>query len=335
MNIFLILLFIITFNFILYINFDRLRVFYNVYDNPDFHRKIHKKKISLLGGFLIFINIIFYYLLLLIFNEKIILFNFKNNFSFILGCTFFFIFGFFDDKKNLNSFLKFFLQFFLMLILISIDNDLVVNKIFISFLNQEFFLENYNYFFTIICFLLFFNAFNMFDGINLQAATYSLFIFLIFFFKINDFLILFVVGGLIIFIVKNYQNKSFLGNSGSSLISFIICYYFFLHNNSKLNFSSEHIFLIMLIPGLELFRLSLIRLSKGRHPFSADNEHIHHIILYKLGYKKTFLIIQFLIILPVAIDFFTRGKITLFLIIISTSLYFLVISYFNKIKKIN
>ena len=35
----------------------------------------------------------------------------------------------------------------------------------------------------------------------------------------------------------------------------------------------------MCIPGLDMFRLFLFRITNGQNPFNADNNHIHHILL--------------------------------------------------------
>ena len=52
----------ILFNLIIFFNIDSIIKRYGVYDYPDKHRKIHKKKISLAGGLIIFLNIYFIFL---------------------------------------------------------------------------------------------------------------------------------------------------------------------------------------------------------------------------------------------------------------------------------
>ncbi len=54
----------------------------------------------------------------------------------------------------------------------------------------------------------------------------------------------------------------------------------------------------MCIPGYELLRLAIERIMKKKHPFIGDNNHIHHLLLKNLGFKKTYFIIQFLLIIP-------------------------------------
>ena len=56
----------------------------------------------------------------------------------------------------------------------------------------------------------------MFDGINLQSSSYSIFIFLcILFFYTNTLLIKILLISLVSFSYLNYKSKAFLGDSGS------------------------------------------------------------------------------------------------------------------------
>ena len=49
-----------------------------------------------------------------------------------------------------------------------------IRNISLSALDQNFSIGIFSYFWTVVCFLLFINALNMFDGINLQVTIYSL-----------------------------------------------------------------------------------------------------------------------------------------------------------------
>ena len=66
----------------------------------------------------------------------------------------------------------------------------------------------FSYFFTILCFLLFINALNMFDGINLQVGCYSLIVCIILISNgIFSDLNLILIFSLLIFLFYNYKNK--------------------------------------------------------------------------------------------------------------------------------
>ena len=78
----------------------------------------------------------------------------------------------------------------------------------------------------------------------------------------------------------------FMGDSGTMLLAFIISYLFIKSHNSYGKFYADEIFLIMMIPGIELVRLAVSRLLNKKHPFSPDRNHIHHIMLNKFNFTK-------------------------------------------------
>jgi UDP-GlcNAc:undecaprenyl-phosphate GlcNAc-1-phosphate transferase len=322
MNLHLSFIFLFIFNFLFLFSYKKISNIYNVFDIPDRKRKIHKEKIPLLGGLIIFLNIILFYL-----NE-----NFKESYSiiFVLGCFSFFILGLIDDKKNLNANVKLLLQSLFLFLYFFYNQDLIISNFYISSLKKDLLLNSFSIIFSIFCFLLFINSINMFDGINLQVGFYSLFVFVLLFFKIDNQFIIPIIVALIIFLILNFNNNSFLGNSGSYLLGFVISYFFSISSNI---FSAEQIFLVMLIPGLDMLRVAVFRITNKKHPFSPDKNHIHYLMLSKFKFYQTFIIIQSLIILPVILDDFFKNKFTLFFIITSIVVYSSTI-YFLTRKKI-
>jgi len=183
---------------------------------------------------------------------------------------------------------------------------LVINQINFSFIGYSVTL-NYLFavFWTMLCFLLFINAVNMFDGINYQVGIYS--IYLCSFFLINNYYTLFfsiILISLITFIILNHKYKSFLGDSGSYVLAFIFGYFFIRMYNQTENLKVDHVVLFMIIPGLDLIRLFVVRISKSLNPFSPDRNHLHHIISKKFDLINTNLIIQSLIIIPSILGFY-------------------------------
>ena len=53
-----------------------------------------------------------------------------------------------------------------------------------------------------------------------------------------------------------------------------------------------------MIPGLDMIRLFITRIFKKKNPFSPDNNHLHHLLLYKYGNLKTLIIYDLLIFIP-------------------------------------
>ena len=332
-NIYLISI-IILFNLPILIFFNSLILKFNIYDRNDNKRKIHTHPTSLFGGTIIIYNFIIAIIINFFLEQPFINKDFLNSnrefFSFVFGGIVFYLLELFDDKYVLNSNKKFFLSFILIYLILSLDETLIINEIkLLNFSSIE--LYAFSKPFSILCFLLFLNALNMFDGINLQAALYTSLIFVVFLLKnLNYNFNLIILFSLILFLYLNFNNKCFLGDSGSNILFFIISYTIIKNYNLDRSFQIEEIYILMFLPGLDMFRLFLFRLIKGKNPFRADNDHIHHILLKLIKQKtKTALFIFFLNLIIIITYYFVSYKLTYCIAI--TVLYFLFI-YFIYFK---
>ena len=184
---------------------------------------------------------------------------------------------------------------------------------------------------TILCYLLFINAFNMFDGINLQCGIYSLsIIYFYFYFKLFQIFLVFLLIPLITFIILNFKNKCFLGDNGSMFLSFIFSVLMIKSYNTQTSIIyADQIFFSHDDPGIRIIEISYFRIYKKKHPFKADRNHIHHHLLNSLFWKTT-LLIQSIIIVPVIFNIIF-GK-TLLIIIINLIIYFFLIKKFSSKK---
>ena len=281
----------------------RLTNLLNLYDIPDFKRKIHYKKVSLAGGLLIYF--FFYFFLFFDFFyfrqiDTFLLFaNTKELSIFGIFSSLFFLVGIYDDKYNLTAVKKLFLYSLIISIFLALNENFLIKNISLSFLEKNIHLGKFSYFFTIFAIIIFINSLNMFDGINLQLGLYIVFFLIFLFFKFNYniiFLLLIII--LLFFLLLNNKSKIFLGENGVNFIGFILSYFsIFSFNNQLVNYADE-IFLIMCIPGFDLVRLLITRLIFRKNPFSADKNHIHHILLKKYNEKITILIVMFLVVFP-------------------------------------
>lgn len=306
----------------------------NVYDKPDKIRKLHRNLVPLTGGLYLILNILFIVLVDFILNEKIFFFKelFYYNriyFSLISGIILFFLLGLFDDKKSINANLKLVIQFLIIFIILLLDPNLKIEFLKLSFGDKVYYLNEFSLFFTILCFLLFINAFNMFDGINGQSGLYFFICLLVFYLASHKIIFLFLIIYLIFFLYINIKNKIFLGNSGSYLVSFLTSFYFIKFYNIGLILFADFIFLVMLIPGLDMLRVFFLRISKGINPFFPDRRHLHHILLKKFNQNVVVLLIFLLILIPVIINYYFLN--TLIIITMTTLIYFFLI--FISIKK--
>ena len=320
-------LFLFLINVIIFFFLDSVAKNLNCYDTPSKSRRIHKEKVAKIGGFLILANIIIFYII----SFKSV-FLFKDNLSFIIGAILFFLLGYIDDKIDINANLKLLFQTTFLLFLIFFNNELIISSFYISIFNKKILLGQFSIFFTILCYLLFINAFNMLDGINLSAGTYAL-ILLIFLYSYQNNVIFIVIGiSLLFFLIKNYQNKLFLGNNGSYLLGFILSFYF-IHSNKIKIISVEEIFLAMIIPGLDMLRLYVQRIYNKKNPFKADLNHLHHLLLRNNSYNKTIFYLFSIFSLPIFINFFINEIERFCLILFIVLFYFYFIFQLSKQKK--
>ena len=164
----------------------------------------------------------------------------------------------------------------------------------------------------------------MFDGINLQSSFYSIIIFLsILLFYNNSLIAKIILISIFAYSYLNMRNKSFLGDSGSLLVAFIIGYFFIkLYNREIINYTDE-VVIYMLVPGIDLVRLFFKRLFLKRNPLSSDRFHLHHLLLSKYSFEKTILILTVLILIPIIMNYFDLNR--LFIILILISIYFVIL----------
>ena len=281
LNFYLIFLLLILFNLALLKKFDFLIKFINVYDSPDLLRKRHKKSTPVVGGFVIYINLLFILLIDFFFTQFILLdlFNVFEFLSFLFIFSFFFILGFYDDKYLLSASIKLFISTILLFVLLNFNSELVLDNLFFTSFKFSIFLSEYSLIVTIVSILLFQNSINMFDGSNLQFSNFSFIciLFLLIKSNFNAFFLLLAIP----FIFYWYLNKnkySFLGDGGALSLSFFFSIFFIKFYNTNVVTNSEDILVLMLVPGIDMFRLFMFRILNNKNPFTADENHIHHIL---------------------------------------------------------
>ena len=309
----------------------------NIFDEPGAARKLHQKRTPLIGGSYFFVCFIINFLVCYTFiNDDL---NFLNSNSEIFSLFFSFILiffiGLYDDKYNLSANNKLTLIFTILIIVILINQNFTIQSLRIGILDKEYILnKNLSVLFTSFCILLFINAFNMIDGVNGNSILYSITIFLFFLLKdINFILISMTLINLTFLIFMNLKNKLFLGDSGSLSIPLIISFFFINSYNQNYIQNVETIFIIMLIPGIELLRLAIFRLIKGRHPFKADRSHLHHYLLKKFSKSKIFIITNVIYTIPFLSSLILKND--LYTILLSIISYFFLINYLSNLKVAN
>jgi len=332
----ILILFIVSLflNLLFLLKFQKITGIFKIIDKPDGNLKRHKQPVSLLGGFIILINLYLIVFLIQFFDLEYLVF--KENFLYIIIilCSVLFLIGLIDDLKNLNPNIKLFLIILSISFIIFIFPDLNLKLIKISFLEKNFYFNNFSYIFIIFSYALLLNALNMFDGINLQLILFSFFIFCVFIFKgfVPIFFILLLIP-MIILAILNYKNKIFLGDSGSYILGGIIGTTFIYQYKNYENFIyGDEVFLILLIPAIDMLRLFVLRLLNKKNPFKGDLNHLHHLLQNLINNQnKTVLLTLSLCILPTI--FLMLNINTIFTLTINLIIYLSLITYLGSKKK--
>ena len=81
--------------------------------------------------------------------------------------------------------------------------------------------------------------------------------------------------------ILNFKKKLFLGDSGAFLLSGIIGFIFVNKYNNDPFFYSDEIFILLMVPGIDMLRLFMTRIYNKKNPFKGDLNHMHHLLKKK------------------------------------------------------
>lgn len=178
---------------------------------------------------------------------------------------------------------------------------------------------------TIFLMIVIVNAVNLIDGIDGLAATTSIIstCLLGFWFMYSNnleyaIMAASLIGALAAFLRFNLSagpNKIFMGDTGSLIIGFLLAAMTIRFNEINVGQHTWHdlhsapaiSIALLIVPLFDTLRVFTIRLARGQHPFTADNRHIHHMMLRAgFSHKETDIIMGsahlILIALAFAID---------------------------------
>ena len=220
---------VIILTFIFFLIFYLVILFsykFKLLDQPN-NRKYHLKPTPFTGGISLAICLL---IIVRLFDVSIELTNI------IIYCILLLLLGLFDDLKQVKVETRIFFQILVILLVIYVSNIQIKtlgNYEYIGELN----LNSASQIFTVMCLLVFINAFNYNDGINGAAGSISililsnLFIFDLLIHNFIDVEILLVCIPILVFLFFNFNffgKLTFLGNNGSlflsSILGFIVIY---------------------------------------------------------------------------------------------------------------
>ena len=144
------------------------------------------------------------------------------------------------------------------------------------------------------------NAINLTDGIDGYLAIFSIYFF-ISFLRIHDIntsytlasVSVILIASCMIFIRYNFSKgkKLFVGDAGSLFIGFWIATFLVTHITWSTTSNIVQVFSIqpenmpviaismISVPVMDTLRVMFVRVMRKTSPFSADNNHLHHILL--------------------------------------------------------
>mgnify|MGYP001185827732 CR=1 FL=1 len=339
-NFFFILILNSTLFYILNLFILKKNLFVDIKNFSSHKQLINSDAVPISGGIIILLNSLF--------------FNFFNNTfnQFLIFGVF--IIGLLADIQKLNSPLKRLTFQLIVIFIFVLINELFIKSIRIPIFD---FYLNYNLvsiIFTSFCFLILLNGSNFIDGSNLQCSGYYFAILTILLFlntkvDVDNIEIVYVLyPTLLSFIFFNFFNKSYLGDGGSYLLSFIIGF-ILIHFHLNQNVSPYLIVLFLWYPAFEnLFSILRRLFSKNLRPDRPDLLHLHHLLFQFINAKyqlKKYLKFSIagivinsynLVIFYVGSFFIYSTTKLLILIFISVSIY--LATYFlllNKLKLMN
>tara|TARA_B100001063_G_C16752446_1_gene551045 strand:- start:212 stop:1192 length:981 start_codon:yes stop_codon:yes gene_type:complete len=308
---------ILFFNILIVRNVKKIPYNMVIYDHPDNIRKIHTLPVPLLGGYIFFLS----FIVNLIFFYKDLNFDLFLLISLLFLSSFFLILGLNDDRSSLTPSKKTIIILILLFLIIPFNEKLIVNSLIFKNFDYVINLNQANIFFTIFCIYFFFNLINFSDGANGITVSLGIFWLIIFiiFGSLNDYFLIFLLLSLILILVFNLQNKLFLGNSGSSVISVVFAALFIINYNVDYSIKCDEIFLLMFLPAIDTIRVTINRIIKNKSPFDPDKNHFHHLLLRRFSKDIIFLPYTLLSVLPFLLSSFIN---TLTVFICSIIIYF-------------
>lgn len=314
--------------FIIFINYkyrNKIGRILNLIDKPDKIRKKHKFDVPLIGSFPLLIIFLSYSIIVEPSNiilQKILFLS-----------SVFFLVGVLDDIFEISYIKKSIISIIILIVFLSYNSELLISRAVLETFDLDIYLKkSHSLIFTIVCLMILINAFNFTDGIN-GISSIIAFIWLLGLILLTsneeNYLLLFSI-----FILINaapiFFGKYFLGDSGTLFLgTFIGLETIRIFNYQSESIDYEQIFIIFMMPGLDMIRLVFFRILNNKNPFLPDRNHLHHILIDKYSLSKSLIIYSFLIIIPIILGklFFIQST---YIIIFGIIFY---ISTYLKLKK--
>ena len=266
---------ILIFNIFLFITINLFCIKQNILidlKKSSLHKRfLNKDVVPVSGGCILLINCLLFGTFVKFENQLIIL-------------IIFFI-GLLADIQKLNSpVIRLILQTAVIIFFVLI-NDVFVRSIRIPLIDDYLSYNILSILFTSFCLLILINGSNFIDGVNLQCSGYYLVVMTILLYLKSNTLEIYNISILsilypfiLIFILFNYLNRSYFGDGGSYLLSFLLGYVL-INFQIKTNVSPYYLALLLWYPAFEnLFSILRKIILPNKSPDQPDTLHLHHLI---------------------------------------------------------
>jgi len=219
------------------------------------------------------------------------------DFSLLIPLLILTVVGLYDDIYEVDFKLKFIFQIIIAKIII--DSGLVIDN-FHGVLGFYEISRIAAQILTIFIIVAIINAINFIDGIDGLAISAVIFFitafeFFIYYQSPYYYISHIILVSLIPLYYFNYRkkNKVFLGDSGSLFLGTLVSIYTIYILGNEYIIKEEYdlnkiifVFSILTYPIIDIIRVFFIRLFKGKSPFIADKNHIHHHLIKKFKSHK-------------------------------------------------
>ena len=207
------------------------------------------------------------------------------------GSIIMFVLGLLDDISELSTYLRFFVQLLVATLVVYAGDLRILDFHGVLGIYELPYLFSVIFSISVIIFII--NSFNLTDGLDGLAASLGLFILIsfaiIFYFNGKYYDCTIACAGFSSLLAFWLYNKPpariFMGDGGSLMIGFIIACCAIRACSMKIEPSGAinpvFILCILAYPSVDTLRVFLVRIFSGKSPFSADRNHIHHLLVDK------------------------------------------------------
>jgi UDP-GlcNAc:undecaprenyl-phosphate GlcNAc-1-phosphate transferase len=197
------------------------------------------------------------------------------------------IVGFLDDRHPIPALLRLIVCSGIFGVAITIRPDFVVSVLDLQGLSLKIELGLLAVPFSVFCLLAFQNSVNMADGRNGLVAGVTiiwLIALLSYGWHPSTLAIVSLMIGMFIALGANLGGRLFLGDAGTYGIGAFLGLATIWVHRANVGLHTIDVVIMFMIPVLDMARLFIFRIIKGRHPFSADHNHLHHYLDRSVGW---------------------------------------------------